>query len=143
MDGLLLAQLPSVVFESLLKLSSLLIVDVGGICFVRLVVVLLVLHIGLVELDDTLLQLLVVAQVVVERVVDVIFEKSLVFFLFVDRVLDALLFHHETLELLLQVLHDQLQVVVDHLEVFDFILHFGLLLVENLNFLLIRADIVL
>lgn len=141
-DGLLLAQLPSVVLKSLLELSSLLVVDVGGISFVCLVVALLVLHVSLVELDDALLQLLVVAQVVVERVVDVIFEFPLGVLLFVDMGLDALLLHHETLELLFQVLNDQLEVVVDDFEVFDFILHLGLLLVENLNFLLIWANIV-
>ena len=84
---------------------------------------------GLVEADDTLLQLLVVLNVL-DDFKDVIFEPLLVDQLDIKFVAAAEILVFETLVTHLQVVHDQIKVVTDALEVLNLDLHLVDLLVK-------------
>ena len=120
--------------EVLLQVSSLVVMLVCCISFICLVMVDFLLDIDLVKLHDSLLQFLVVAQVIVQCVVDIVLELLHVLHLEINFILDMLLLLLKTLQFVFQVLHDQLQVPVYNLEMFDFILHLCLLLVQDLDF---------
>ena len=125
-----------------LKVSSPIVVLMSCICFSCFIVVYFFLNIDFMQLHNTFLKFLVIPQVIVQGIIDIIFELSLVFFLVVDLILNFLLFLLQTIQLVLQILYDQLQVSVDDFEMFDFILHFRLLLVQDLDFLFSWSNLV-
>ena len=97
---------------------------------------------GLVEADHTLLQLLVVLNVL-DDLEDVILEPLLVDQLNIKSVTAAQVLVLETLVTHLQVIHDQVKIITDALEVFHFDLHLVHLLVEGGDVVLTRQDIAL
>ena len=97
---------------------------------------------GLVEADDTLLQFLVVLNVL-DDFKDVIFEPLLVDQLDIKFVTAAEILVFKTLVTHLQVIHNQIKVVTDALEVLHFDLHLVNLLMERSNVVFTRQDVTL
>jgi len=89
---------------------------------------------------DALLELFVIIKMVVEHLIDLVFELLLEVFLLSD-LCDCLsfLFLH-TFSLKLHVFNDQSQILIDNGEMFRFIVHFSFLLLQTLDNLHARSN---
>ena len=106
----------------------------------NLVLVCFIEHVDAMQTLDSLLQLLVVVQVVVQNFVYLILELLLEVFLLADLCNSLRLFLLHTLASKLEILDNQAQILIDDEKVFGLIVHLGLLLLQTLNNLHTRSN---